>query len=254
MRFVECLQGSPAWLAARCGKITASEFVKVGSLVGGLDEKQTAYVDAVRAGAEPREAAAQAGYKAVPKSDIIRRALEGGETQDWSDTAKRYAADLAIERVSGRPYGEPPKTWLLDRGHRLEAEARMLYEARTGAFVTEAGICLDSDEVFGYSSDGLVNDDGLIEVKCPIDSIKIERMWSTGDTSEYDHQMQGGMWLTGRKWCDFLMYCPDLAAVGKDLFVKRIHRDDVFIDAMVEQLAKFDALVLAKESAWRQAA
>ena len=125
----------------------------------------------------------------------------------------------------------------------MEAAARMLYEARTGSFVTEAGICVTDDGVFGYSTDGLVDDDGLIEVKAPIDSTKILAMWQTGDTSEYDHQMQGGMWITGRKWCDFIMYVPDLAAVGKDLFVKRVFRDEAFIDAMVARLAKFDGLV-----------
>ena len=66
------------------------------------------------------------------------------------------------------------------------------------------------------------------------------------------HQMQGGMWVTGRKWCDFIMYVPDLASVGKDLFVKRIYRDDDFINDMVEQLMGFRANVLAMESFFRK--
>jgi exodeoxyribonuclease (lambda-induced) len=150
---------------------------------------------------------------------------------------------LAIEQISGAPHGEPIKAWVLERGHVLEHDARMKYEARTRAYVTEAGICLTDDEIFGYSTDGLVDDDGLIEVKCPIDSIKIRDMWKTGDTSEYDHQMQGGMWITGRRWCDFIMYVPDLANAGKDLYVKRIFRNDAFIDAMVAQLWRFQKLV-----------
>jgi exodeoxyribonuclease (lambda-induced) len=129
----------------------------------------------------------------------------------------------------------------------------MIYEARTRSFVTEAGICLTDDGIFGYSSDGLVDEDGLIEIKAPIDSSKILAMWQTGDTSEYDHQMQGGMWITGRKWTDFIMYVPDLAIVGKDLFIKRIYRDDSFIDAMVEKLAEFDKLVSRYETVLRSA-
>lgn len=215
MKFIECPQGTAEWFAARCGKITASCF-----------------------------------------ADAISRCQKKSGTRNVGDptaVAERYAADLAIERISGQPHGEPPKAWVLERGHEMEAAARMHYEARTGSFVTEAGICLTDDEVFGYSTDGLVDNDGLIEIKAPIDSSKILAMWQTGDTSEYDHQMQGGMWITGRKWCDFIMYVPDLAPVGKDLFVKRIHRDDEFIDSMVEQLAAFDKLAARYEAVLRRA-
>jgi exodeoxyribonuclease (lambda-induced) len=216
MKFIECPQGTPEWHAARCGKITASCF-----------------------------------------ADAVSRCQKKSSARDVGDptaVAERYAADLAIERISGQMHGEPPKAWVLERGHKMEAAARMHYEARTGSFVTEAGICVTDDGIFGYSTDGLVDDDGLIEVKSPIDSAKILAMWSTEDTSEYDHQMQGGMWITGRKWCDFIMYVPDLAAVGKDLFVKRVHRDDAFIDAMAKQLAVFDGLVAANVAILRAGA
>lgn len=204
MKFIECPQGTPQWFAARCGKITASCFA-----------------DAI---------------------SVCQKKSASRNPGDPTAVAERYAADLAIERISGHQHGEPPKAWVLERGHEMEVAARRLYEAR-GAFVTEAGICVTDDGVFGYSTDGLVDDDGLIEIKAPIDSTKIVAMWQTGDTSEYDHQMQGGMWITGRKWCDFIMYVPDLASIGRDLFVKRVYRDDAFIDAMVAGLVKFDSLV-----------
>jgi exodeoxyribonuclease (lambda-induced) len=215
MKFITCAQGTPEWHAARAGKVTASCF-----------------------------------------ADAISCCQKKSGTRNPGDptaVAERYAADLAIERVSGQPHGEPPKAWILERGHEMEAQARMIYEARTRSFVTEAGICLTDDGIFGYSSDGLVDEDGLIEIKAPIDSSKILAMWQTGDTSEYDHQMQGGMWITGRKWTDFIMYVPDLAIVGKDLFIKRIYRDDSFIDAMVEKLAEFDKLVSRYETVLRSA-
>lgn len=214
MMFIEADQGTQEWLAARCGRATASCFA-----------------DAV---------------STMQKNSAKRK------VGDPSAAAERYAADIAIERISGQPHGEPPKAWVLDRGHEMEARARMVYEARTGAYVTEAGICITDDGMFGYSTDGLVNDDGLIEIKAPIDSSKILSVWQTGDTSEYDHQMQGGMWITGRKWCDFLMYVPDLASVGKDLYVKRVHRDDEFIDAMVERLGEFWMLVSEYETILRR--
>jgi len=254
MKFIECQQGTPEWHAARAGLITASCFADAISTIGGLTEQQATYVGLIRDGFTPKAAAIGAGYKAAPTADCIRRALAGERIEQPSDTARRYAADLAFERVSGEPLGEPAKAWMLERGHQMEGAARIEYEARTGALVTEAGICVDSDHVFGYSSDGLVDDDGLIEIKAPIDSVKIMAMWATGDTSEYDHQMQGGMWLTGRQYCDFIMYVPALAAVGKDLYVKRVHRDDAFIDAMVLQLVKFDSLVQANVAILRAGA
>jgi len=122
------------------------------------------------------------------------------------------------------------------------------------AFVTEPGICLTEDGVFGYSTDGLVDDDGLVEIKILIDSAKILAMWQTGDASEYYHQMQGGLWITGRNYCDFIMNVPGLAAVGKELYIKCVFGDDAFIDEMVERLVEFDTLVEANVAIRRAAA
>ncbi len=251
MRFIEAPQGTQEWMDARCGRITASMFSVACKQVGGLDERQSKYVAAVLTGISEKQAAADAGYKAVPSSALIAAAIAGQKTTDFSDEAKRYAADLAIERISGKPHGEPIKAWVLERGHQVEAEARMIYEARTGAFVTEAGICVTDDGIFGYSTDGLVDDDGLIEIKGPIDSAKIMAMWRTGDVSEYLHQMMGGNWITNRKWCDFIMFVPDLSSVGKDMYVKRIFRDEEFIDDMAQSLASFEKLVSSNEATLR---
>ena len=200
MKFIECTQGDEAWFLARAGLCTASEFATAIS--------------------------------------VMTRNSGERKIGDPTAASDRYACDIAIEQISGKPYGEPPKAWILERGHILEAEARRKYEARTGAYVTESGICIVG-EGFGASTDGLVNDDGIIEVKCPIDSSKIVAMFLTGDVSEYICQIQGCLWITGRKWCDFIMHAPDLEAVGTDLYVKRILRDDDFIDDMVVKLASF---------------
>lgn len=251
MRFIECQQGTSEWLALRAGLITASCFSDAISTIGGLNEQQQKYVELVKAGLSEKDAAAGAGYKGAPSADIIKRALRDESTVEPSDTAKRYAADLAFERINGGPFQEPANAWALERGHEMEALARMHYEARTQAFVTEAGLCIDADDVFAYSSDGLVDNDGLIEIKSPIDSIKIMDMWRTGDVSEYLCQIQGGLWLTARKYCDFIMYAPMLKNVGKDLYVKRILRDDDFIDKMAAQLADFEGLVKQYEAILR---
>lgn len=251
-KFIECEQGTERWLAARAGLCTASRFADAISTVGGLTEQQQKFVDAIlKNGMSEKAAADHAGYKAVPRATGIAKALRGEDPAEASDIAKRYAADTAIERISGKPFGEPAKTWLLERGHKMEREARMVYEERTKSFVTEAGLCVLDDAPFAYSTDGLVDDDGLIEVKAPIAGDKIIGMWTDGDVSEYEPQCQGGLWITNRKWCDLLMYCPDLGACGKDLFVKRIFRDEEFIDDMVRHLARFQAMVSSYEAVLR---
>lgn len=205
MIIITCQQGSAEWLAARCGATTASCFA-----------------DAI---------------------SVLTRKSGNKEAGDPTGSSDKYCYDLAIERISGRPYGEPVKAWTLDRGHALEVEARAEYEAQTGYLASESGVILTDDRRFGYSSDGLVEDDGLIEIKCPVDSVKIIDMLRTGDVSEYMHQIQGGLWISGRKWCDFIQYVPALENSGNHLFVKRIERDESFIDQMVEKLIAFDARV-----------
>lgn len=211
MRFIPCLQGTPEWLSLRAGVITASMFA---------------------------DATAR-----------LTRASGDRKAGDFSTTSDKYRGDVAFEIISGKPYGEPPKAWTLQRGHELEPLARQAYEMRTGNIAMEAGICLTDDGRFGYSTDGLVHPvteagrimscKGLIEIKCPVDSNKIMAVLDTGDVSEYMHQMQGGMWLTGAQWCDFIQYVPDLANVGKDLFVKRVLRDEEFIAKLETDLIGF---------------
>lgn len=257
MKFIQCQQGTPEWLQARAGAITASMFRTAISMVGGLTDQQQRYVNAILAGATEEAAAEAGGYKTkVKRTETVERAILGHRVGEPSDGSKKYASDIAIERISGKPYGEPPKAWVLERGHEMEAKARMLYEARTGFMAMDGGIFKTDDDWFGYSSDGAIDStpegDGLMEIKAPVDTQKIVSMWQTGDVSEYAHQMQGGMWITGRQWCDFIMYVPDLASVGKDLYVKRIYRDDDFINDMVEQLMGFRANVVVMESFFRK--
>lgn len=249
MIFHDFPQGSEEWLQARSGSITASTFADAIAMVGGLTEQQQKYVDAIRSGKDEDAARDAGGYKTkVKRTESVERAIIGQPVGEFSDGSKKLAGDIAIERISGKPYGAPPKAWVLERGHIMEVQARMAYEMRTGLLAQESGLCKTDDDWFGYSTDGLVGDDGLIEIKCPIDSNKIAEMLKTGDVSEYIHQMQGGMWITGRKWCDFIMYVPDLERVGNDLYIKRIHRDDNFIDSMVDQLMKFRESVQMRQS------
>jgi len=225
MILIECEQGTPEWLAERVGCITMSEASRAR---GRMDKALKA----------------KPGYKAK-------------KVGDPTDDCLKYAHEVALGRVAGRPFAERYTTFAMERGKRLEDEARALYETRTGNAVLEAGICKTDDLVFGYSTDGFVGQVGSIEIKCPINPLQLYAVWHDHDLSEYMDQIQGGLWITGREWCDFIMYAPQLIDVGKELFYKRVYRDDDYIDGidgqpgLVDDLLWFANLVDGYENFWR---
>lgn len=237
-------QGSDDWFAERCGAITASMFTECRKVVGGLDERQQKYVAFVNAGMSKEEAANDAGYRSIPSSSIVERALAGEKVGDFSQAAKDYAFKLAIERISGELLDYPQfDPWQAKRGRELEPEARLLYEERRGVLVEQTGLALTPDRRFGASVDGLVDDDGAIEIKCFLSPAKLSSIILNRDISDTMDQMQGGMWITGRKWCDFVLYCPALKSIGKELTIIRTHRDDDYINSLVDDLWAFNGLV-----------
>ncbi len=158
------------------------------------------------------------------------------KTGEPTDKALRYAAQVAMERVAGVPCDDTFVNFAMQRGSELEPQARQRYEIETGQTVYEGGIVLTDDRRLGYSADGFIGLDGLVEIKAPLSPLTVIRMWQTGDVSDYIHQIQMGLWITGRRWCDFIMYDPRLAVVGKDLYVKRIERDEAFIEKLEQDL------------------
>lgn len=206
MILVLCKQGTPEWFATRAGVITASNF------------------------------STACEFLKPSKKDAV--ALPSQKNID-------YAYRVAVERIYGQTTEDTYQTFEMRRGTELEPFARMAYEENTGNLAEESGIVLTEDSLFGYSTDGFVGNDGMIEIKCPNSARKIVEMWATGDTSEYAHQIQGGLWLTGRSWCDFVMYAPQLESIGKQLFIKRVKRDESFIEDMEEKLWNFAKRVQA---------
>lgn len=254
MKIIHCNQGSPEWIAARAGCITASMFKTARSRVGCLTEQQQQFVTAVRGGSAEKDAAKDAGYKAVPRSAIITRALAGLTCGEWSEASKDYAFRLAIERISGEPLDEGFQTWAMRRGNELEPDARMEHEMQTGLIVQEAGFIMTDDSLFGASADGLIEDDGGAEYKCFVDPSRLRQFHIDNDASDIFDQAQGCMWITGRKWWHIGLYCPALAPVGKQLWWRRFERDDNYIEAMEQDLWEFSQLVASYESQLRQKA
>lgn len=238
-------QGSEDWLRARVGAATASRFSDARDRIGGLDERQAAYVKALQTGADEVSARVAAGYKNKPSAAVIDRALSGQRFDEPSAKALAYASLIAVETIAREPLDDTFVTYAMRRGRELEPYARSTYEVRTGSVVEEVSLILTDDGRFGYSADGFVDDDGLIEIKCPAACDKLVQVWQNPGAAhlEYIDQINGGLWITGRKWCDLVIYCPWLAPVGKDLFVRRIHRDEAAIEELESDLVDFMRLV-----------
>lgn len=253
MIIIHCEQGTPEWHDARAGVITASTFSMALEITGGLTEQQQSYVDAKKRGLSDAEALLAAGYKKAPTAEGVERALRGETVGEPSPASARLAAELAIERITRKPYGDTFETFAMRRGKEQEQFARMRYEERFGVLVDEEGVILTDDRLFGASVDGLVGHDGGIECKVPLDLNKVIHILRTGDISEYWHQIQGCMWITGRKWWDFIMGVPDLAVLnnGNELYVQRVMRDDNFIEEMELGLLKFAGRVQQLETFFR---
>lgn len=115
-----------------------------------------------------------------------------------------------------------------ERGHELEAEAIEAYEMRTFTKVNRVGF-VEMDDWTGCSPDGLIGEDGLIQVKCPKYSTLIEYVLSGEVPNDYMIQMQGELWVTGRKFNEFFVYHPKLKPI-----LKRVERDEAMIASIAE--------------------
>lgn len=118
---------------------------------------------------------------------------------------------VVFERLTGES-PESFKNEYMERGHELEPLAREAYELYSFNSVRDGGF-FELDEWTGASPDGLVDDDGQIEIKCPSYNVFIDYLISQALPAEYKYQVQGQLLVTGRKWCDFIAYHPKLPLV-----------------------------------------
>lgn len=245
MQVINCQQGDDVWKVSRCGVITASMFGEVRRRVNGLNEQQHQYVEAVRGGASQAQAAASAGYKKPPTASVVERALAGETVGDYTNAARDYAFRLALERISWQPLGEEGfETWAMKRGHELEPEARAAHSAKIGKSVERVGIVLSDDGRFGASADGFIGAEGGAEYKCLVSPERLRGIILDQDLSEFTDQVQGCMWLSGRSWWHFGLYCPALKLIGKELIIHELQCDEDYIASLERDLIEFDQLVM----------
>lgn len=159
-----------------------------------------------------------------------------------------YMTQLVLERVTGTKadsYTNASMQWGIDQ----EPFARAAYEACTGVLVDEVGfIPHPTIGAAGASPDGLVGDDGMIEIKCPDSKTALE-CWLADNPieSKYYAQMQWQMRCADRAWCDYVVFDPRMPAKAQ-LFIARVKRDDKWLaeaeSEVIKFLAELDAKVL----------
>lgn len=127
----------------------------------------------------------------------------------------------------------------IERGKELESIAISDYELETGKKVERVGFIEKSDYV-GCSPDGLVGDGGLLEIKCPREWKFLKFLVDGEIESQYVYQMQMQMLVTGRKWCDFLVFNESFKVPS---VIKRVERDEDKIEKISQGLADGEKLI-----------
>tara|TARA_R110000751_G_scaffold21418_3_gene61483 strand:+ start:789 stop:1385 length:597 start_codon:yes stop_codon:yes gene_type:complete len=147
-----------------------------------------------------------------------------------SGSAESYINEMIAERLTGKskPFYTNDH---MERGNFLEPEAREAYEFITDFEVVETGFILDDSGEFGCSPDGLVCNDGGLEIKCPSDSVHVSYLRSGKVPSKYYQQVQGCMMITGRDWWDFMSYHPEMPHL-----LVRMDRNEEFIEKLGVQI------------------
>lgn len=129
---------------------------------------------------------------------------------EYSAQATAYAAKIVAKRLG--VYTEPPPTFWMEWGMEHELNAKHAYTLETGRAIQDVGFVIpDKTDHYGGSPDGLVGDNGLIEIKCPKPETLIAYHAAGEFPQQYKPQVQGLLLITGRAWCDFYAWHPELS-------------------------------------------
>ena len=155
----------------------------------------------------------------------------------FGEPAKKYAYQIAVEQITGKPISSTYKNEAMERGHIEEPIARTMYEDETFNKVKNGGFFCS--KYIGCSPDGLVDSDGVTEFKSAEASIHYSRIAKQSYDSSYKWQLIGNVKFTNRSWIDFVSYCSEFPD-GAQLYVYRLWADDLkdefsMIDERLEQ-------------------
>lgn len=187
--------------------------------------------------------AARLGNATASKiNDIVAKTKDGKAAA----SRKNYAVRLALERLTGNKtvtFQNSEMLW----GVEKEPLARAAYEASRGVLVMEEGyVPHPRIERSGASPDGLVGDDGLVEIKCPNEATHLDNLMRGSADPQYLNQMYWQMACTDRKWCDFVSYDPRFPE-HLQMVIYRVNHDAQKIEQLENEVVGFlkevDAIV-----------
>lgn len=158
--------------------------------------------------------------------------LMSGRGGGDSKTRRTYMLKLMGERLTGDPMYHYSNDHM-ERGHEHEPDARSLYAFQTDLEPQPVGFIKNGS--VGCSPDSLVGDKGMLEIKSKLAHLHLDVLLGDAVPNEHMAQIQGQLWVAEREWCDFVSYCPKLP-----LFVKRVERDEAFIERIRKAVDLFE--------------
>jgi putative phage-type endonuclease len=182
----------------------------------------------------------------------VKDVMTKGRGNAPSKTAETYMYELLAELMTGeaKPFFEnDAMKW----GTETEPQARAMYEIKNNVNVNEVAFILSGETGnLGVSPDGLVGDNGLIEIKCPTTITQLKRSQSEKPYIDYYDQIQCQLWVSGREWCDFVSFDPRLDIEAGYIQV-RVNADIEYIKSMklkvlafIEELTKLNNKLLGE--------
>lgn len=170
-------------------------------------------------------------------ASMVSNVLSKGRGNAPSKMAETYMIELIAEKLTGqsKPFFEnDAMRW----GTETEPQARSMYEVKNDFVVVREVAFVEHNEFIGISPDGLIADDGLLEIKCPNTTTQIRRALSSDYSSDYKAQIQMQLWVTERQWCDFVSFDPRLDCDAGYL-QQRVYRDEEYIEEMKVKVYAF---------------
>lgn len=165
---------------------------------------------------------------------VLATLKNGGEPAARRD----LRIQLACERLTGRSAEDSYQSADMRRGILRESDALNAYEAATGTIITPVGFIEHDELSAGCSPDGLVDDDGLVEIKCPKSTQHLMYLVARSVPADYLGQVVHNLWITGRAWCDFVSF-DDRFPPPLQLVIVRFRRDAAAIAAYELQARQF---------------
>jgi putative phage-type endonuclease len=190
-------------------------------------------IEAVQQGSEAWHQMRLGKVTASRVADLLAKTKTGP-----SASRGNYLIELALQRVT-KTIEESYTNAAMEWGTQTEPQARVAYEVKTGNFVDQVAF-IDHPTIagFGCSPDGIVDADGLIEIKCPNSATHWSYIKANEPPNKYFIQMQAQMAVTGAKWCDFVSFDPRMPERSQ-LLVVRVMRDPEYILYMEAEIVQF---------------